>query len=211
MSDQNRKTLRSFYCRDYLWELFEVMTRDLGCSMDYLINEAMRHYARSRNYSLAAPRAEGAAPAAQPFNTPAPVAPPPPRAAPAAPPPAPAARRAPPPLPGPPGAAPAPPPADAADGGGRVPLFLLFNGQRYRIDKEKFIIGRGSQQTDLTIRDGNISRKHCAVILRGGQYFIKDLDSTNGIEYNGKRIEHKRVEEGDTFYLCDYELRFTYR
>lgn len=217
MSDQNRKTLRSFYCRDYLWELFEVMTRDLGCSMDYLINEAMRHYARSRNYSLAAPRNEGAAPAAQPFNTPAPVAPPPPRAAPPAPAPAaaPPPRRAPPPLPGQPtgGAAPPAPAPDAGEaaGGARAPLFLLFNGQRYRIDKEKFIIGRGSQQTDLTIRDGNISRKHCAVIFRGGQYFIKDLDSTNGIEYNGKRIEHKRVEEGDTFYLCDYELRFTYR
>ena len=52
MTDSNRKTLRSFLCRDYLWELFEMMTRDLGCSMDYLINESMRHYARSRNYSL---------------------------------------------------------------------------------------------------------------------------------------------------------------
>ncbi|MSP71240.1 MAG: FHA domain-containing protein [Myxococcales bacterium] len=205
MSDQNRKTLRSFYCRDYLWELFEVMTRDLGCSMDYLINESMRHYARSRNYSLAAPRAEGQ-------NTPAPAAlrpAPAPSAQPQAP--SPPLRRAPPPLPGG-GAAPAVPAAEPQEAAGaRPPLFLLFNGQRYRIDKEKFIIGRGSQQTDLTIRDGNISRKHCAVIYRGGQYFIKDLDSTNGIEFNGKRIEHKRVEEGDTFFLCDYELRFTYR
>ena len=86
MTDQNRKTLRSYYCRDYLWELFEVMTRDLGCSMDYLINESMRHYARSRNYSLAGPRAEGpqAAPAVAPYSTPQPQvpAPPAPRAAP---------------------------------------------------------------------------------------------------------------------------------
>lgn len=191
MADQNRKTLHSFYCRDYLWELFEVMTRDLGCSMDYLINEAMRHYARSRNYSLAqAPRdAQGAPPYqgggqpqyAQDHN-----------------------RRPPPPLPD---AGRRPEPMAA----GRPTLFLLFNGQRHRIDKDKFVIGRGSQVTDLTIRDGNISRKHTAVIYRGGSWFVKDLDSTNGIEFNGKRIEHKRIEEGDTFYLCDYELRFTYR
>ncbi|MFB6351445.1 MAG: hypothetical protein ABEN55_08340, partial [Bradymonadaceae bacterium] len=59
--EQNRKTLRSFYCRDYLWELFEQMTRELGCSMDYLINEAMRQYARSRDYSPSErnPQAEG--------------------------------------------------------------------------------------------------------------------------------------------------------
>ncbi|MHC4836866.1 MAG: FHA domain-containing protein [Planctomycetota bacterium] len=200
MADQNRKTLRSFYCRDYLWELFEVMTRDLGCSMDYLINEAMRHYARSRNYSLAAPRAEAPADmqVVSPYSQPTPAPEPP-------------MRRAPPPLPGTP--VPSHPghaaPAPAA--GGRPQLSLLFNGQRYRVDKDKFIIGRGSQMTDLTIRDGNISRKHCAVIYRNGHFFIKDLDSTNGIEYNGKRIEHKRIEEGDTFYLCDYELRFTFR
>ncbi len=209
-ADQNRKTLRSFYCRDYLWELFEVMTRDLGCSMDYLINESMRHYARSRNYSLAAPRpsVDGRAPAAPQGQLAAPT--PTPMARTADLPPPPAQRRAPPPLP-PSRAGGEAEPSAVANDGGRAPLYLLFNGQRYRIDKDKFIIGRGSQQTDLTIRDGNISRKHCAVIFRGGSYFIKDLDSTNGIEYNGKRVEHKRVEEGDVFYLCDYELRFTYR
>ena len=86
----------------------------------------------------------------------------------------------------------------------------MFNGQRYRVDKDQFVIGRGSQLTDLTIRDGNISRKHCAVVYQGN-YFIKDLKSTNGIDFNGQRIEYKRIEEGDTFFLCDYELRFTYR
>lgn len=208
MADQNRKTLRSFYCRDYLWELFEVMTRDLGCSMDYLVNEAMRHYARSRNYSLAAPPQE---PGRMPYDS----FEQPPRAAPPAPP---VGVGRPPPLPdrrhggghGMPPPAPMQQPSGPAEVG-RPPLFLLFNGQRYRIDKDKFVIGRGSQMTDLTIRDGNISRKHCVVMHRSGNYFIKDLDSTNGIEYNGKRIEHKRIEEGDTFYLCDYELRFTYR
>ncbi len=88
---------------------------------------------------------------------------------------------------------------------------MIFNNNRYVIDSDKFVIGRGSQQTDLTIRDGNISRKHCAVIHRNGNYYIKDLDSTNGIEYRGNRIESKRIEDGDTFYLCDYELRFTYQ
>jgi len=212
MADQNRKTLRSFYCRDYLWELFEVMTRDLGCSMDYLVNEAMRHYARSRNYSLAAPPQE---PGRMPYDSF--EQPPRPGAMPPAPP---VGMGRPPPLPDrrAPGAHGAPPPAPqqaqppiADQASPRPPLFLLFNGQRYRIDKDRFIIGRGSQMTDLTIRDGNIARKHCMAMHRSGNYFIKDLGSTNGIEYNGKRIEHKRVEEGDTFYLCDYELRFTYR
>jgi len=37
-------------------------------------------------------------------------------------------------------------------------------------------------------------------------YFIKDLGSTNGIEYKGERIEGKKIEEGDTFSICDYQF-----
>ncbi len=234
MTDQNRKTLRSFYCRDYLWQEFEGMTRDLGCSMDYLINEAMRHYASSRD-----PKPQGAQPVVQSqpqmpqYQAPAPVAATPvPVQRPSAPiphrQPAPVAQpmyqqpqpvRQAPPMPAARPVASAAPQRQQPQAHGQqygqqaaqAALYLLFNGQRYRIDKEQFIIGRGSQQTDLTIRDGNISRKHCVVVQRGGQYFIQDLGSTNGIEFNGKRVEHKRIEEGDTFYLCDYELRFSYR
>src|SRR5918912_3262921 len=52
--DQSKKTMRHFYCRDVLWETFEQMANDFDCSIDYLINEAMRYYARSKNYQAAA-------------------------------------------------------------------------------------------------------------------------------------------------------------
>jgi pSer/pThr/pTyr-binding forkhead associated (FHA) protein len=90
-------------------------------------------------------------------------------------------------------------------------LYLIYNGHRYPISKDQFIIGRGSKTSDLAIKDGNISRKHAAVIRRNGTYYIKDLGSTNGIDYKGMRIDNKRVDEGDVFHICDYELRFTYR
>ena len=80
-----------------------------------------------------------------------------------------------------------------------------------RSTKDQFIIGRGSKTSDLPIKDGNISRKHAAVIRRNGMFYIKDLGSTNGIDYKGMRIDNKRIDEGDIFHLCDYELRFTYR
>jgi pSer/pThr/pTyr-binding forkhead associated (FHA) protein len=91
------------------------------------------------------------------------------------------------------------------------PLYLIFQNQRYLIDKEQFIIGRGSKTSDLPIRDGNISRKHAAVIRKNGAYFIKDLGSTNGIDFNGTRIDNKKIDEGDLFSLCEYQLRFTFR
>jgi hypothetical protein len=249
--DQSKKTMRHFYCRDVLWETFEQMANDFDCSIDYLINESMRYYARSKNY----PAAAGAAPpsnSAQPMPPPAAPSQPPRRPAPATqPPPAAAAatasmpRRPAPPTPAghlgqrpgptsnyapagggggygaaapgyppaasaPPAPAPAAPPPMMAGPAGST-LFLMFNGQRYPVAKDQFIIGRGSKTSDLAIKDGNISRKHAAVIRRNGTFYIKDLGSTNGIDYKGMRIDNKRIDEGDVFHLCDYELRFTYR
>src|SRR6266702_615737 len=75
--DQSKKTMRHFYCRDVLWETFEQMANDFDCSIDYLINEAMRYYARSKNYQAAQgseirpSTGGGAIPSAQPTTYPA--------------------------------------------------------------------------------------------------------------------------------------------
>lgn len=112
--------------------------------------------------------------------------------------------------PSPPGAQPVLQQPIAAPAGTMPTLYLIFNGQKIPITKEQFIIGRGLKTSDLAIKDGNISRKHAAIIYHNGAYYIKDLGSVNGIEYSGKRIDSKRIDENDTFHICDYELKFTY-
>src|SRR5512139_4199406 len=68
--DQSKKTMRHFYCRDVLWETFEQMANDFDCSIDYLVNEAMRYYARSKNYqSPPGPQTTGAQPAGNGANS----------------------------------------------------------------------------------------------------------------------------------------------
>jgi pSer/pThr/pTyr-binding forkhead associated (FHA) protein len=92
----------------------------------------------------------------------------------------------------------------------RPKLTLIFQGRKIPIAGNQFIIGRGVKVSDLTIRDANISRKHAAIIFHNGAYYLKDLGSTNGIEYKGQRLDSKRIDEGDVFSVCDYELNFTY-
>ena len=209
MGDQgDRKTVRAFQCRDYLFEIYDRMSSELGCSVDYLINEAMREYARAREQTVAGIDAEeliGSAavgavsvPSPQMDRRPAPMLTPPMERAPAMGGPA---MTAPPPLPG----------HRPSQSSGRRRLVLKFNGQTIPIDKDEFIIGRGARTADLAIRDGNISRRHAAVVFHDGVYFMKDLGSTNGIEYAGQRVESKRIEEGDIYSICDYEIRFSFQ
>src|SRR3954467_777499 len=84
-SDPNKKTTRSFQCREALWQKFEQMSKELECSVDYLINDAMKQYARQRGYGAAATGGGGPSLPPQPQ---APLPPPPlPSAAPPPPPP----------------------------------------------------------------------------------------------------------------------------
>jgi len=237
--DPNRKTLRHFYCRDALWQNFEQMSDALDRGVDDLVNEAMRVFAEQNGYFLS-PDTEPQAPASAKASSPGlpqagtpprprlpkpttgpraelPKPAPPPPSKPAIPPPLPPSRMtahfaARPPSPAAPTPIVPPPAAGSSDGSGSAPpLYLIFGNQKYLVDKEQFIIGRGAKSSDLPIRDGNISRKHAAVVRRAGAYYIKDLGSTNGIDYKGERIEARKIEEGDVYSICDYQLKFTFR
>ncbi len=78
-------------------------------------------------------------------------------------------------------------------------LAAFYGGQRYVVNKDRFIIGRGKQSSDLTIKDPNVSRQHAMVEFLNGQYYMVDMGSTNGVEYNGQRIARKAIAEGDLY------------
>lgn len=89
-------------------------------------------------------------------------------------------------------------------------LTLVYNGERHPITKDRFVIGRGKQSSDLTLRDPNVSRQHAVVEFQNGVYFMVDMGSTNGVAYNGQRIARKPIDEGDVFRICDHDIQFTY-
>lgn len=197
MSEQ-RKTLRSFYCEEDIWKAFEAKAKDGDTTIDAALNAALRAALEGKAVVTDGRTVAGGIKAidgsARP-QPPAAAAQPPAAPEASAPPAAPAAATPP--------AAPAPSAAPT--------LFVSYDGKSYAIQKDRFVIGRGSQGTDLMIRDGNISRRHAAIVLHTGSYYIQDLGSTNGIEYRGSRIEGKKVEEGDIFSICSHELTFSFR
>lgn len=108
--------------------------------------------------------------------------------------------------------APAPPAAEPSvpQEPSRPVLTLIYKGRKVLVKKDQFIIGRGAKSADMPIKDPNISRKHAAIIFHNGAYYIKDLGSTNGVEYGDKLVDSKRIDEGDVFTICGHALHFTY-
>jgi pSer/pThr/pTyr-binding forkhead associated (FHA) protein len=90
-------------------------------------------------------------------------------------------------------------------------LWVILDGKRYSVNKSQFVIGRGANETDLLIVDTNVSRRHAQVVLHQGYFFIQDLGSTNGVRFEGSRVDTRRIDEGDRFEICEHQLTFTYR
>jgi len=88
-----------------------------------------------------------------------------------------------------------------------VPV-LSWRGQRHRIDSEPAVIGR-ARECDVVVEDPNVSRRHAELRREGPAFWIVDLDSTNGIEVNGRRLRRAKLEDGDTFVVGETEIAFS--
>lgn len=57
-------------------------------------------------------------------------------------------------------------------------------------------IGR-SRKNNLTLNSDRVSRQHAVIEKRGDQFFIRDLESSNGIQVNQERITEQALVDGD--------------
>ncbi len=77
-----------------------------------------------------------------------------------------------------------------------------FNmGKRYDIDGENIMIGR-SPACNIVLEDEGVSRQHLKIMNKNKQFFIVDLQSTNGTFVNNKRVlKSEKLENGDKIRL----------
>lgn len=83
-------------------------------------------------------------------------------------------------------------------GGDSIPLY-----------KQKMLIGR-QDFCDITLRYKNVSSRHCELESRDGYWYIRDLNSTNGIRVNGKACESKALVPGDEIWVGRHRFTIHY-
>jgi pSer/pThr/pTyr-binding forkhead associated (FHA) protein len=88
-------------------------------------------------------------------------------------------------------------------------IILKFNGtvlKELKVDQDEIIIGRDAGN-DIQIDNIAVSREHAKICRGPNYYFIEDLNSTNGIFINGKKINKKFLTEDDEISIGKYSLQ----
>jgi len=100
---------------------------------------------------------------------------------------------------------------EQADASGAPALYMMLEGGELdRINKERFVIGRG-KHCDFVINSGKVSREHAVIVRDAGEFFIEDLGSSNGTWFNKQRIKRRKIEDGDEYFICSEKVKFVYR
>jgi adenylate cyclase len=84
--------------------------------------------------------------------------------------------------------------------GGGDPIPLL---------KPRILIGRRSN-CDVVLNFPNVSAQHCQLELTNGYWFLRDLNSRNGIKVNGERCDSRWLQPGDELSVGKHPFQIQY-
>jgi type II secretory pathway predicted ATPase ExeA/pSer/pThr/pTyr-binding forkhead associated (FHA) protein len=87
-------------------------------------------------------------------------------------------------------------------------LEVLFQNQfqmDYSLSSGRTIVGR-TADNELQIPSKFISRHHAQIVTAKERCILEDLNSTNGIFVNGKRVKHRQLYDGDVIQVGEHKL-----
>ncbi|NVB41256.1 sigma 54-interacting transcriptional regulator [Pseudenhygromyxa sp. WMMC2535] len=76
----------------------------------------------------------------------------------------------------------------------------------HQLDGTTFTVGR-SQLADIVVEHGSVSKLHLQLQLDAAGVRLRDLGSTNGTWWGGRRVEAFRLEPGDEFLAGECRVR----
>lgn len=92
-------------------------------------------------------------------------------------------------------------------GGSGAGSLLLPTGQRIALTEQPVVLGR-SDDCNIVLQDGNVSRHHAEIRPAGEGFAVVDLGSTNGTTVNGMRIAEHQLFDGDEVHIGSSRIIF---
>ncbi|MDZ4778685.1 MAG: FHA domain-containing protein [Planctomycetia bacterium] len=89
-------------------------------------------------------------------------------------------------------------------------LVPIGGGDTIPLLKSKLLVGR-RESCDIVLRFPNVSAHHCELSVNGGYWYVKDLQSRNGVKINGVPVtEEKRIDPGDSVAIAKHKYELHY-
>ena len=83
-----------------------------------------------------------------------------------------------------------------------------ITGSLFDLGQDKITIGRGTS-CQISLNFNGISRNHCEIIKRDKDFFITDLNSSNGTSINGQKITNPiKLKKEDNIQIGTFILKF---
>lgn len=80
-------------------------------------------------------------------------------------------------------------------------------GKRYVLGSEALTVGRGTENR-IVLDNDSVSRRHCRVEKRNSQWYVVDLDSTNGTYVNDEQVTEYAMRRGDQVKIGDTIVKY---
>ena len=94
---------------------------------------------------------------------------------------------------------------------GQLAYLQVLTGKRagfvQRLDDYGLVIGRG-EDCQLVLDEPGVSRRHARLVVQGQEFWLEDLDSTNGTFVSDERTQRFRLSDGDRFELGTTAIKF---
>lgn len=96
---------------------------------------------------------------------------------------------------------------------GSVPYLksLSSTGDTILIGHTPLVLGSLQEAVDIVIQGRGVSRIHATIECERDTYYIRDLNSTNGTEWNGERLSPQipqELQEGDSILIGTHKYQF---
>jgi len=89
-------------------------------------------------------------------------------------------------------------------------IFVAHEGETF-LERElrpgRVVIGR-TTDNDIQIDSAFVSRHHCQIVTRGDTCMIEDLNSTNGIYVQSRRVRKYNLNDGDVVQIGKHEIMY---
>ena len=89
-------------------------------------------------------------------------------------------------------------------------LHPIGGGDPIPLLKRNLLVGR-RESCDIVLRFSNVSSHHCELNVNDGFWYVRDLNSRNGVKVNGNRVTEKRIDPGDILWIAKhgYEVKYS--